>query len=230
VSEPSNKSHSDSAANLSLADMRQEYETDVLREEQVGDDPIAFFGQWFEQAKEACGERSLEPNMMTVATADADGWPDARIILLKGFDDAGFVWFTNYNSAKAKQLEANPRACLVLHWHRQEREVRIQGHVERINRADSEAYFQRRPRVSQIGAWVSEQSAVTSLEDLEKRFAEIEQEYAGKDVPCPPHWGGYLVRPITIEFWQGRPGRLHDRIRFRREAVDQPWVRERLAP
>jgi pyridoxamine 5'-phosphate oxidase len=226
----SNNNNNDKHADLSLADMRQEYDKEVLLEADAGDDPIALFGRWFEAAEDACPERSLEPNMMTIATADPAGWPDARIVLLKGFDAAGFVWFTNYNSAKARQLQDNPRACLVLHWHRLERQVRIQGRVEKISREDSQAYFQRRRRESQIGAWVSHQSEITTLEKLEARFAELERKFEGQAVPCPPHWGGYIVQPLAIEFWQGRPGRMHDRLRFRRDELDQPWTRERLAP
>ncbi len=166
---------------------------------------------------------------MTLATATKDGRPSARIVLLKDFDDRGFVFFTNYESRKAKELAENPRACLVAYWLPVKRQVRIEGFVEQISETESEAYFQTRPLGSRIAAWASNQSEVVENRDeLEQRYADLSERY-GEDVPRPPHWGGYRIDPEVIEFWQGRDNRLHDRLRYRLQA-DGTWVIERLGP
>ena len=170
-----------------------------------------------------------EADAMTLATATTDGAPDARVVLLKSFDDRGFVFFTNYQSRKAEELAANGRACLLFYWLPLKRQVRIEGTVEKVSAAESDDYFHTRPWGSKLGAWASDQSRViTSRENLEKRFAEFELEFAD-NVPRPPHWGGYRLIPTAIEFWQGRDNRLHDRIRYRLQQ-DKSWRIERLAP
>lgn len=210
----------------SIADLRNEYTRGGLREEDLHADPFKQFDQWMHIAIEA-GE--YEPTAMTLATVTPEGWPAARIVLLKHYDERGFVLFTNYDSDKGRQLEAVPRAALVVYWHELERQVRIVGEVEKTSRAEAEAYFARRPRGSQLGAWVSRQSKViASRDELKQGLATHEAEFAGRDVPCPPHWGGYRVKPVTIEFWQGRQNRLHDRLCYVREG--EVWRIERLAP
>ena len=210
----------------SLADLRREYARARLDEEAVSHDPIVEFARWFADAQAAHVE---EPNAMVLATATVDGSPSARVVLLKAFDERGFVFFTDYRSRKGSELEDNPRAALVLHWKELERQVRITGPVERTSIEDSEAYFRSRPIGSRLGAWVSHQSAVIpSRTALEAGLAEVEERFAEGDVPLPPYWGGYRVRPETIEFWQGRESRLHDRIRYLRSG--EAWRIERLAP
>ena len=209
-----------------LADLRREYARARLDEKDVSHDPIVEFARWFADAQAALVE---EPNAMVLATATREGEPSARVVLLKGFDARGFVFFTDYRSRKGAELEDNPRAALVLHWSELERQVRITGGVERTSAADSEFYFRSRPLGSRLGAWVSHQSAVIpSRAVLEQGLGEIERRFAGRDVPLPPHWGGYRVTPETIEFWQGRESRLHDRIRYVRQGGR--WRIERLAP
>jgi pyridoxamine 5'-phosphate oxidase len=182
---------------------------------------------WFADAVAA---EIAEPNAMSLATADADGAPSVRIVLLKGYDERGFVFFTNYDSRKGRELAANPRAALLFAWLDLERQVRVTGPVERVARAETEAYFATRPRGAQLGAWASPQSAVIDgREELERRLAAVEARFADTQVPPPPHWGGFRVRPETVEFWQGRPDRLHDRLRYRQRA-DGGWRLERLAP
>lgn len=189
--------------------------------------PVAQFRVWFDQALVAS---VTDANAMTLATADGSGSPAARIVLLKGFDEAGFVFFTNYRSAKGRQLEENPLASLVFYWPELERQVRVGGDVAKTSRDESAAYFRNRPRESQIGAHVSQQGEViASREALERRLAEVARQFEGKGVPVPDHWGGYRLFPHQVEFWQGRPGRLHDRIRYSREANGQ-WKIERLCP
>jgi pyridoxamine 5'-phosphate oxidase len=211
---------------VSIADLRREYALARLDEKDVSRDPIAEFGRWFAEAQAAEVE---EPNAMVLATATSDGIPSARVVLLKGFDERGFVFFTDYRSRKGAELEANPRAALVLHWSELERQVRITGEVTRTSAEESETYYRSRPLGSRLGAWVSHQSqAIPSRAALEGGLREVERRFAGGDVPLPPYWGGYRVKPGAIEFWQGRENRLHDRIRYLRDG-DQ-WRIERLAP
>jgi pyridoxamine 5'-phosphate oxidase len=210
---------------MSLADMRMEYDVGGLLESDMAGDPITQFQRWF-AAAQAAGVP--EPNAMTVASVGVDGRPSARVVLLKGVD-YGFVFFTNYTSRKGHELEGQPFAALVFYWHAQHRQVRVEGRVEQVDAAESDAYFASRPPGSQIGAWASAQSQVIAgREALEQRYAALQQEYAGQAVPRPPHWGGFRVVPDVVEFWQGRPSRLHDRLCFRREAAN--WKLERLSP
>lgn len=212
-------------SNDRFAPMRREYEKSGLTEAETSADPIEQFNQWFTEAATA-GVR--EPNAMTLATVDEHGAPDARIVLLKGLDGGGFVFYTNYESAKGRQLAGEPRAALCFFWHDLERQVRIRGLVSKIPAAESADYFRSRPRDSQIGAWASTQSGVVdSREHIEERFAAMLSKYPGV-VPPPPHWGGYRLLPGEIEFWQGRRNRLHDRILYRRDGGN--WIRERLSP
>jgi pyridoxamine 5'-phosphate oxidase len=210
----------------SIADLRREYARARLDERDVHPDPIAQFAAWFSDAQTAAVE---EPNAMVLATSTPDGAPSARVVLLKGFDDRGFVFFTDYRSRKGGELEANPRAALVLYWVELERQVRITGGVTRTSPDESSAYYRSRPLGSRLGAWVSHQSRpIPSREALETGLREAERRFADGEVPLPPSWGGYRVRPETIEFWQGRENRLHDRIRYVRDG--DRWTVERLAP
>jgi pyridoxamine 5'-phosphate oxidase len=213
---------------LHVANLRQNYTLAGLTEADVDRDAIAQFAVWFQQAIDA---DLREPNAMTLATATLDGKPTARIVLLKGFDDRGFVFYTNYESLKGEQLITNPQAALVFFWNELERQVRIEGKVDRVSNAESDAYFNSRPQDSQIGAWVSPQSqAIASREVLEIKQQELTTQYSNtQPIPRPPHWGGFRVIPHSIEFWQGRPSRLHDRLLYRLQA-DGSWFIERLAP
>ncbi|HET7055692.1 MAG TPA: pyridoxamine 5'-phosphate oxidase [Thermomicrobiales bacterium] len=212
---------------MSLQDLRKDYTLAGLLESDLDPDPIAQFRTWFAEAQAAKG---FEPNAMTVATADADGNPGARTLLLKGLDERGFVFYTNYESGKGRQLESNPRAELLFYWPEVERQVRVHGAVERLDRTASEQYFHSRPLGNQLGAVVSQQSTVVPNRDaLEEAYAALEVTYATEPVPMPEYWGGYRVVPEWIEFWQGRRSRLHDRLRYRR-SDDGAWVVERLAP
>lgn len=212
---------------MSLAALREDYARAGLLETDLHPDPIAQFEKWFAEARSA-GLR--EPNAMTLATASADGAPSARIVLLKGLGPSGFVFYTNYESQKGRELRENPHAAGVFYWTELERQVRIAGVVERTSREQSEAYFHSRPRGSQLGALASRQSAVIdSRAPLESALAALEAVHAGSEVPLPPNWGGFLLRPSSIEFWQGRPNRLHDRLRYRKQ-LDESWMIERLSP
>ncbi len=212
-----------------LADLRQEYARAELSRDHVTDDPIEQFRAWFDEAEDAELE---EPNAMTLATAATDGTPSARIVLLKGLDDRGFHFYTNYESRKGTDLSQNPHAALVFLWKPLERQVRIEGTVERLPAEESTEYFHRRPRGAQMGAWASPQSRVVdSRADLEENLDTVKAEYGDEDkIPRPSHWGGYVVRPTEVEFWQGRPNRLHDRLRYRRSDPAGDWTLERLAP
>ncbi len=213
---------------MSIADLRREYERHGLAEHEVRADPMAQFADWFEAARTAGLE---EPNAMVLATADAQGAPSARVVLLKGLDARGFGLFTNQASRKARDLEANPRGALVFFWGPLERQVRAEGYVERLPDGDADAYWAKRPRESQLGAWASLQSErVGSRAELESNLAAARARFpASAPVPRPAHWGGYLLAPTRVEFWQGRPARLHDRLLYTRRA-DGSWALERLAP
>jgi pyridoxamine 5'-phosphate oxidase len=212
---------------MSPAEMRTEYTLPGLFEADAGDDPIELFGRWFHDALKA---NLPEPTAMTLATATPDGQPSARVVLLKAFDHEGFSFFTNYQSRKAHELAANPNAALVLFWIQLQRQVRIEGKVTKVTPEISDTYFASRPRGSKLGAWASPQSEVIPDRiSIDRRLAELEDQYPGDDVPRPPFWGGYLLSPAMIEFWQGRPSRLHDRLRYLRQ-TERMWKRERIAP
>jgi pyridoxamine 5'-phosphate oxidase len=213
--------------NISLAELRQNYTRGGLTENQADPNPFRQFKVWFEQAVTA---QILEPNAMTIATVTPEGKPAARIVLLKDLDERGFVFFTNYNSHKGKQLAQNPWAALVFWWEPLERQVRIEGKVEKASEEESDRYFPSRPINSQLGSWASGQSeVVASREVLETRLEQFRQKYEGQTIPRPAHWGGFRVVPEEIEFWQGRPSRLHDRLRYRLQE-DGSWLIERLCP
>jgi pyridoxamine 5'-phosphate oxidase len=210
-----------------IANLRREYDLRGLSEADLAPTPCDQFRRWFDEALAA---RIYEPNAMTLATAAADGRPSARALLLKGFDQEGFVFFTNYESRKGAELAANPWAALLFLWSELHRQVRIEGSIEQVSAAESDSYFQSRPLGSRLGAWASRQSAVIpSRELLEQRMQELMLEYEGRELPRPPHWGGYRLRPDAVEFWQGRPNRLHDRLRYRL-TPEGAWVVERLSP
>tara|TARA_R110000764_G_scaffold106789_3_gene192682 strand:+ start:10331 stop:10972 length:642 start_codon:yes stop_codon:yes gene_type:complete len=209
-----------------IADLRRDYTRDGLTESQAPVEPHVLFSTWFAQAVEI---ETTEANAMMLATVDSAGQPHLRTLLLKGFDERGFVFFTNYQSAKGEQLSAQPLAAMSFWWHDLERQVRIEGMVEQVSPEESDAYFHSRPMGSRLGAWASPQSEVIAgREVLEQRLAALEIQYAEQQPPRPPHWGGYRVVPSLIEFWQGRSSRLHDRLRYRLKAGN--WVLERLAP
>ncbi len=211
----------------SIAHLRREYLSQELDENSVDRDPIKQFKRWFEEAIKA---QLPDPNAMNLATVTADGRPAARTVLLKGFDERGLVFFTNYESRKSKELTRTPWAALTFYWAELNRQVRIEGSVEKISVRESEEYFQTRPRGSQIGAWASPQSEeVASRAELDRRVQEVEQRFHNQPIPCPPFWGGFRVKPVSIEFWQGRENRLHDRILYALQS-DGSWRVCRLAP
>jgi pyridoxamine 5'-phosphate oxidase len=206
---------------------RYEHAARGLRRRDLDPDPIKQFSNWFTAAIEA---EIRDVNAMSLATAEPDARPSVRVVLLKGFDQDGFVFFTNYESEKGVQLEANPYAALAFYWIELDRQIRIAGKAEKTSRQESEAYFHSRPIGSQLGAWASRQSEVLDgRRVLDARMAEMTERYAAKPIPLPPHWGGFRVKPDTMEFWQGRPNRLHDRFRYRL-GTDGNWLIERLAP
>ena len=211
---------------ISIADIRKEYILASLSEEVVGDDPFSFFHTWFEDAVSASID---DVNAMTLSTLQENGFPDARIVLLKGLDERGFTFFTNYESEKGVQLSKHPKASLVFHWKELERQVRVMGVAEQLTAAENDAYFASRPRASQLGAWASPQSQkIEKRELLEERYAQFEQQFT-ESVPRPSHWGGYRIVPIKIEFWHGRSSRMHDRIVFEKQE-NESWSRYRIAP
>lgn len=211
---------------MSLADLRKDYSMSGLLEKDLARDPFRQFDKWFQEAEAA---KLVEPNAMTLATSTKDGRPSARTVLLKGVDGRGFVFYTNYESRKGRELAENPRASLLLPWVALERQVIIEGSLVKLSREENAAYFHSRPRASQLGAWVSQQSAIiTGRSVLEDAMKTLEKKHAGAEIPLPPAWGGYRLSPESVEFWQGRRSRLHDRLRYRREKGE--WIVERLAP
>ncbi|MBL7746653.1 MAG: pyridoxamine 5'-phosphate oxidase [Chitinophagaceae bacterium] len=210
-----------------IASIRKNYSQKKLSEEKAATDPVKQFAKWW---KQAVASEIDEVNAMTLATASSDGFPSARIVLLKDFNEKGFSFFTNYNSFKGQQLAENPKACLVFFWKELERQVRITGLIEKLSAEKNDEYFNSRPEESRIGAITSPQSQVIeSREWLDGHFKQLKKEYKGKNVERPAHWGGYIVKPVIIEFWQGRPGRLHDRLQYSL-AETGIWKIERLAP
>lgn len=211
---------------MDLGDLREDYRRSALEREALDADPLRQFGTWFDAAVAA---GVPEPNAMSLATVDAAGQPSVRIVLLKGVTDGDFVFFTDYRSRKGRDLDVNPRAALCFHWHALERQVRVRGQVRRLEAVASAAYYRSRPRGSQLGAWVSVQS--TPIPDREVLVADIERrraEFGEGEIPLPPHWGGYRLTPTDIEFWQGRPDRLHDRFLYTR--TESAWDCVRLSP
>jgi pyridoxamine 5'-phosphate oxidase len=210
-----------------LAAIRKDYRLQSLSEQDVDTDPIKQFAKWFQQALKSGIE---EPNAMTLATSTTDGKPSARIVLLKGIKDNGFVFFTNYESKKGKQIHDNPFACLVFFWKELERQITIQGEIKKVSEQESDEYFASRPPESRIGAWSSPQSRlIESREVLEKNVTYFTNKFQSQNIPRPPHWGGYILLPTLIEFWQGGAGRLHDRLQYSIDAINS-WIIERLAP
>lgn len=210
-----------------LERLRREYTRTSLEEAHLPADPFLLLEQWLYEALEA---QLLEPTAMVLATATPEGLPSARVMLLKGLENGALIFYTNYESRKARELESNPHAAAVLFWAELERQVRVEGRVERLSSQESDAYFQSRPREAQLGAWASPQSRpIPSRAFLEERFRHLQEQFASADsIPRPPFWGGYRLIPHTVEFWQGRPNRLHDRIRYQLQPAG--WLRERLAP
>ena len=221
-----NRSRPKDCKPMKLADIRKDYTLRGLHESDAAADPIEQFRLWFDQAVAA---ELPDPNAMTLATCAPGGIPSARIVLLKGLDQRGLQFFSNYESRKGVELLNNPRAALVLFWPDLERQVRIEGVVEKTTEAESDEYYHSRPRNSRLGSWASVQSSVISgREELERRQRELDARHPGEEIPRPPHWGGYRVVPEVFEFWQGRPSRLHDRLRYRQ--VNGCWIVERLSP
>ena len=211
-----------------LGTYRRSYEKDGLVEADMAADPLEMFRNWFREAEESGG--SEEANAMTLATTAADGFPKNRVVLLKRLTPEGFVFFTNYNSEKGQAIAADDRVCLSFYWPVPERQVIVQGRAEKVDEALSDEYFRSRPKGSRLGAIASDQSRVIPTRDvLEEKLRQLEESFRDKEVERPSHWGGYLVRPVTVEFWQGRPNRLHDRLRYRLSG-EKDWQLERLAP
>jgi len=209
-----------------IAKLRIKYARAALTEAKVARDPLRQFRSWFDDVVRA---ELPEANAMALATASPEGIPSVRMVLLKGFDDRGFVFFTNYESRKAGEIERNPRGALLFYWPGIERQVRVEGMLARVTEEESREYFFSRPRESRLGAWASRQSSVLDgREALEAAYERLRREYEGKDIPLPPFWGGYRLSPSSLEFWQRRPNRLHDRIRYRRSR--KTWIIERLSP
>jgi pyridoxamine 5'-phosphate oxidase len=207
-----------------IADIRKDYQLATLDEEVAGDDPLLFFKKWFDEAVAAHAE---EVNALTLATVH-NNKPHARIVLLKGLENGGFVFFTNYDSNKGHDIAANPNVAAVFFWKELERQVRVEGQIEKISAADSDKYFHSRPEGSQLGAWASPQSRVIANRDvLDENYTHYKEQF-GSNIPRPEHWGGYIIKPEVIEFWQGRPSRMHDRILF--TLADGTWLKSRLAP
>jgi pyridoxamine 5'-phosphate oxidase len=205
--------------------LRLDYKKGVLEPEHLPEDPLRAFEYWFEEARQAC----VEPNAMTLATADAQGRPSARMVLLKGLDTGGFIFFTNYLSRKGRQIDENPHAALVFYWEALERQVRVEGMLSRLTPEQNDAYFFSRPHGSQLGAWASMQSQVIAdRAEMEQKLKALEEAYPEGSVPRPPYWGGFHLLPESIEFWQGRSNRLHDRLHYERDG--EHWVCKRLAP
>jgi pyridoxamine 5'-phosphate oxidase len=212
---------------MSIAHLRVDYSLSGLLEKDLAKDPFRQFERWFQEAGAA---KVIEPNAMSLATTGRDGRPSVRTVLLKAVDGRGFVFFTNYDSRKGQELAANPHASLLFPWLAIERQVIVEGLVAPVSREESEAYFHSRPRASQLGAWVSQQSSVIPNRDvLEEAFKAVDKKHAGEQVPLPPRWGGFRLNPERVEFWQGRRSRLHDRLAYRRNAQGD-WIVERLAP
>ncbi len=211
---------------MDLGSVRYEYIKDGLRREDLADDPVSQFERWYGQAVAA---DILQPNAMTLATVSATGEPSLRVVLLKSYDQQGFVFYTNYESRKSREIAANPNVALLFFWIEFERQVKIRGRASKISAAESLKYFSSRPRGSQIGAWCSPQSSVIdSRRFLEAEFERMKQKFFNREIPLPSHWGGYRVRPDTYEFWQGRPNRLHDRFHY--QCNERGWQISRLAP
>ncbi|HYT60828.1 MAG TPA: pyridoxamine 5'-phosphate oxidase [Haliangiales bacterium] len=236
---------------MSIADLRKEYTLGSLKEADLDADPLRQFDQWFQQAAQVkagggrwrafaiglynafqalLGHKPVDPNAMALATADKEGCPSARMVLLKGADERGFIFFTNYESRKGSELAENPHAALVFYWPELERQVCVVGTVTKLPREESQAYFKSRPRGARLAAWASDQHSVApSREALQQRLIEFEAKFRDEDVPLPPYWGGFVLAPREIQFWQGRPNRLHDRFRYTKR-TDGKWLIERLAP
>ena len=211
---------------MSIADIRKDYILAELDENTAGADPVTFFGQWFREAERA---EITEINAMTLATAGKDGMPHSRIVLLKGLDDRGFVFFTNYDSNKGREIAENGNVALLFFWKELERQVRIEGSIEKVSAEESDIYFGSRPAGSRLGAWASPQSReIPHRNILDLNYAHYENEFSGIETPRPPHWGGYIVLPQRMEFWQGRASRMHDRILFTK--MEAGWRKSRLAP